>query len=354
MPRPEFHDLSCAVHVHSTYSDGTGTVAQIARAARRASVDIVLLTDHDTLAARDRGEDGYHDGVLVVVGEEVSPEGGNHLLAFGVEEPIDHSDLDSVGICAAVEAAGGIGFAAHPFSRGSERFKRARPMPWRDLDAPGLVGIELWSFVNDSGERITGIRDLLRFVTRPNRWIDLAPGRNLEAWDQMTSTRRVVAIGGIDAHQVGLRVLGRVPLRLMSYRRSFSHLHTHVLCADVPGDDANAARSLVLDALRLGRCYIAMDSLAPARGFAFWAEHGRSNAVTMGGEGPAAPGWELQARVPSVASLLLVKDGQTIVATSGTGLHHHVEEPGVYRLEARLPHAGRERTWILSNPIYLR
>ena len=32
------------VHLHSTYSDGTGTVKQIARAARRARADVVLLT----------------------------------------------------------------------------------------------------------------------------------------------------------------------------------------------------------------------------------------------------------------------------------------------------------------------
>ena len=46
--------------------------------------------------------------------------------------------------------AGGFGFLAHPFSQGSERFKRGgEGMPWRDLDAEGYTGIELWSFVTD-------------------------------------------------------------------------------------------------------------------------------------------------------------------------------------------------------------
>jgi hypothetical protein len=31
-----------------------------------------------------------------------------------------------------------------------------------------------------------------------------------------------------------------------------------------------------------------------------------------------------------------------------------VEEPGVYRVEAYRRAKGRERTWIISNPIYLR
>src|SRR5215216_6946808 len=78
------HDLACVVHLHSLYSDGTGTVPEIARAAQRARADVVLLTDHDTLEARQRGEEGWYEGrrrvaegrrgdVLMLVGSEVSP-----------------------------------------------------------------------------------------------------------------------------------------------------------------------------------------------------------------------------------------------------------------------------------------
>src|SRR5918992_267232 len=128
------HDLACVVHLHSTYSDGTGTVPEIAAAARRNSLDVVLLTDHDTLAAKGRGEEGWHGDVLVLVGEEVSPSGRDHYLAFGIEEPIDHTGLDSAGICAAVEAAGGVGFAAHPFPKGPQLLERAKGMPFRDVN----------------------------------------------------------------------------------------------------------------------------------------------------------------------------------------------------------------------------
>src|SRR5881227_4408906 len=113
---PLLHDLACVVHLHSTYSDGTGTVPQIAAAGRDAGVDVVLLTDHDTLEAKRRGEEGWYGSVLVLVGEEVSPRGRNHYLAFGLDEPIDHTGLDSAGIVRAVEEAGGFGFAAHPWS----------------------------------------------------------------------------------------------------------------------------------------------------------------------------------------------------------------------------------------------
>ena len=68
-------DVSCVVHVHSTYSDGTATVAELAEAAATTGVDALLLTDHDTLGALRDGWQGRRDGVCVLVGTEVSPKG---------------------------------------------------------------------------------------------------------------------------------------------------------------------------------------------------------------------------------------------------------------------------------------
>ena len=47
----EAYDLTCVIHVHSTHSDGSGTVPQIARAAQRATstIPVVMtgLIDHE-------------------------------------------------------------------------------------------------------------------------------------------------------------------------------------------------------------------------------------------------------------------------------------------------------------------
>jgi hypothetical protein len=337
------HDSACVVHLHSIYSDGTGTVRQIARAARRAQADVVLLTDHDTLAARRNGEEGWYDGVLLLAGEEVSPRRRNHYLAFGIDEEIDHSELDAAGICAAVRRAGGFGFAAHPFSEGSERFKRAGPgMPFDGLDCPDLHGIELWSFVNDTGEAITSLPEMARFLIAPGRALDHPPRRNMDAWDELCKTRRVVAIGGIDAHQFGKRIGPVVPLRVMAYHRSFRHIRTHVLT------EARPDRDSVYAALREGRCYIAVDSIAPAKGFAFEA-----GDLPMGAEAPAGRR-TLTVRTPAEAAIKLLRDGTEIATASGSSLEAEVEDPGVYRVEVTKRSKGRDRTWILSNPIYLR
>jgi hypothetical protein len=341
------HDLACVAHIHSTHSDGTGTVPEIARAAARALADVVLLTDHDTVAARTLGEEGWYDDVLLLAGEEISPIGRDHYLAFGVDRHVRHSGLDAAGICRAVRDAGGFGFAAHPFSEGSERFKRPG-MPFGDLDCDALDGIELWSFANDTGEAIGGIPALIRFLAMPGRVLDHPPERNMRRWDELCRERRVIAIGGLDAHQFGKRVGPVVPLRIMAYHRTFRFIRTHVLCAEPPARELERDRELVFDALREGRCYIAVDSVAPATGFRFEADD-----LPMGGEAPAGRR-TLSVRTPLAAGLRLLRDGAEIASAEGTSLDADVEEPGVYRVEARRRAKGRERTWILSNPIYLR
>lgn len=333
---PVLHDLTCVIHLHSTFSDGTGKVPEIVRAARKAGVDVVMLTDHGTLAARRHGFEGWHDDVLLLVGEEVTPEGGNHYLAFGTDREVDWHGLSSGDICAAVTRAGGFGFAAHPFSRGSERFERAKPMPWHDLDCDGLAGIEVWSFVNDNGEAVRSIPDAVRLLATPSRFMVGPPERNLREWDRLNAGgRRVVGIGGIDAHQVGKRVFDRFVIRPMGYARSFAQLRTHVLCEELPTGSLDHDAEQVFSALRDGRCYIAADALAPAKGFLFWRE----------GDG-------LRVRAPRRAELRLLRDGQLVASeVDAAGLTAAIEEKGSYRVEAYLRAYGRRRTWILSNPI---
>jgi hypothetical protein len=351
---PEFHDAAGVIHVHSLYSDGTGTVPEIAAAAAANELDYVLLTDHDTLDAKRRGEEGWHGSVLVLVGEEVSPLRENHYLAFGLDSPVDHRGLDAQQIVDRVNEAGGFGFLSHPFSRGSERFKRtAGGMPWRDLEATGYTGLELWSFLTDSAEQLLGIGDVFRFILAPQRFLDDPPRRNLEAWDRLCARRRCVGLGGTDAHQIGLRLGNRVPLRLMAYKRSFRYLHTHLLAERPLARDLEADRETLYSALRAGHAYIAMDALAPARGFRFWSDGERP--LIMGDEAPAGDVRVLRAELPRPARVRIMCDGREVASAGAvTTVEHEAKGAGVYRIEAYLTANGRDRTWILSNPIYLR
>ena len=77
-----------AVHVHSIYSDGTGKVEDIAEFAAETGLDFVLLTDHNTMRARNEGKEKWYGKTALLVGVEINDKRNlNHYLAFGIDEP---------------------------------------------------------------------------------------------------------------------------------------------------------------------------------------------------------------------------------------------------------------------------
>lgn len=337
--RARVHQLPCVVHVHSTYSDGTATVPEILDAAREAEARAVLLTDHNTLGARRDGWEGWHDGVLLVVGHEITPPPPQgHLLAFGLEQEIEDKGRTDAEICADVVRAGGVAFAAHPFSEGSRMSKRlAGPAAW-DLAACPHAGIELWSLATDTAEGWTSPLAAWRDLRAPERRLDGPPARHLSAWDALGRRRRVPALGGLDAHQPGPRWRGRVRSP-MPNARWFGLLHTVV---ELDGEPTPAA---LLDALAAGRSLLVCPTRGDAAGFAFGGD-----GLRMGDE-VAAAGQELKVSSPLPADLVLLRDGRPLAMGHATReLRTTAPGPGVYRVEAR--RAGR--LWILTNAIYLR
>ncbi|MCY0936998.1 PHP domain-containing protein [Streptomyces sp. H34-S4] len=80
------------LHAHSTASDGTDTPAELVRAAAAAGLDVVALTDHDTVAGYREATEALPEGLTLVTGAELSCrlDGiGMHMLAylFDPEEP---------------------------------------------------------------------------------------------------------------------------------------------------------------------------------------------------------------------------------------------------------------------------
>jgi PHP domain-containing protein len=348
-------DVSCVVHVHSTYSDGTASVDEIAAAARAAGADAVLLTDHDSLQARREGWEGRREGLVVLVATEVSPKDG-HYLAFGVDREIPHAGRSAREIADAVRRAGGVGFAAHPFSNGGRMVAPALarrivlPHGWPALDDPrGCDGIELWSLTTDAAEGWRTPGEALRWMRDPEAATAAGPpSEHLRRWDALSAQRRMPVIGGLDGHQPGVRVAGRVRSPL-SHRRTFGLLRTHLLCerplTGVPETDWRT----VVGALRGGEAWLSCPHVAPADGARFWAERGDGGIVGMGAEAPAGASI-LRVRLPLAADVTVVCDGAPVLQTHASAFDFPVAGRGVWRVEARVD----GRLWLLSNCVYFR
>jgi predicted metal-dependent phosphoesterase TrpH len=81
-------DRRIDLHAHSTASDGTDPPAEVMRQARAAGLDVIALTDHDTLAGHDEARRALPPGLALVPGMELSCrlDGHSvHLLAYHVD-----------------------------------------------------------------------------------------------------------------------------------------------------------------------------------------------------------------------------------------------------------------------------
>lgn len=348
-------ELSCVAHVHSTYSDGSASVLELLETARDAGVDALLLTDHDTLAARRDGWEGEHDGVFLLVGVEVSPKRG-HYLAFGVDQPVAHRGLSTAEIAATVRAAGGVGFAAHPFSRGGHMLVRSiarrivLPHDWDGLEEEGgLDGIELWSVLTDAAEAWRTPAEAVRWLRHQETAIAAGPpARHLAIWDWLSARRRVPAIGGLDDHQRGVRFRGRVRSPVPHWR-TFNLLRTLLVCDRPLSGETETDRGTIIRALRAGAAWLHCPTVAPAHGCRFWAERGDGSSVDMGAEAAAGPS-VLRLRLPRLAEVSVIRDGEPVHAERAVRLDLDISQPGAYRVEARV----EGRFWLLSNPVHLR
>ncbi|NJC97310.1 MAG: PHP domain-containing protein, partial [Anaerolineae bacterium] len=81
------------LHMHTRYSDGTGTHKDIADAAMKSGLDAVIVTDHNVLV---EGMEGYYrlgtTRVLLLIGQEVHDQDRvpqkNHLLIFNANRDL--------------------------------------------------------------------------------------------------------------------------------------------------------------------------------------------------------------------------------------------------------------------------
>src|SRR5213593_3122874 len=131
--------LRCALHAHTTRSDGELSPDELVSLYERAGFDVLAITDHWV-----RTEARSTDRLLVVPSSELSyllpGEADGHLLAFGIDE--DPREFVRTGPDLAAAAAwvgehGGVAYLAHPYWSGA-------PASGLKL-SDGVAGLEVYN-----------------------------------------------------------------------------------------------------------------------------------------------------------------------------------------------------------------
>lgn len=353
-----YSEIVVNLHIHTPYSDGHASHAQIAQAALRANIDAVIITDHNVYVT---GPEGYYQEgdrkTLMLIGEEVHDQARqpqkNHLLIIGAQRELATLAYDPQILIDSARQAGGLSFLAHPYDPESPAVGEG-DISWVSWEVSGYTGIELWNGLSEFKSLLKSKAQAIYYAYNPRRVAHGPLPVTLQRWDELTlQGRRIVAIGGSDAHALPAH-MGPLHRTLFPYEFHFNSINTHLLLSKPLSGNYDDDRKLIIDSLAKGHTFIGNDLPGSTRGFRFTAQ-GKDSVAIMGDEIWMDFGVTLQIHLPGVAECCLLHNGNLIkVWRNRQNCTYITTEPGVYRLEVYIQYKGARRGWIFSNPIYVR
>ena len=321
-------------HVHSEFSpDSKVALATVVKTARKARLDFVVVTDHNTLDGRAAYQKmpAPHEPLLIFGDEITTPDG--HLIALGISHEPPESVKTSQALIDWIHQSGGWAVVAHPVGERT---------PWKNWNVRGADGMEIYNFAYafylQNKLKLSAKASFLSprgFLKSANHISEKA----FQLWnEQLARGGNFAAFGGTDAH-IHSRWLGFSPESFILY---FSSVTMYVR-AD------SFSEEKILESLGKGRSFIAFEARGTVRGFSFTASvDGRyyemGDKIINGKENPVL----FSIGVSQTAEIHLIRDGILVKQQKGRELSLETKEPGLYRVE--IYRCGK--LWIISNPIY--
>lgn len=354
------HEYTGAIHIHSVYSDGTGTIDEISKAAENSGLDFIMMTDHNTLKPAEDGWNKWHNNVMIIIGYEINDSNNkNHYLAFGINELIGtYTSINEVELGCKLSAKeyvrlinekGGIGFIAHPDEK-RNHLPEHPSYPWIE-ETDEYTGIEIWNHMSEWIEGMKETNKIDRFL-HPLKSIIEPSKKTLKRWDEASLERHVTGIGGVDAHALKQNVLGFFEVEIFPYKVLFKSIRTHVILDEELHQNNqeyyDTDKKKILEALKKGRCFTANYYNGDAKGFRFYAEHkGKIYHTGDTIKNDYHDSVILRVLVPKSCNIRLIHNGKIKYETNSINQIWNVEEKGIYRIECKINGRG----WIYSNHI---
>ena len=347
------YDYKGSIHVHSIYSaDARGTIEKIMEDARKAGIDFVILSDHNTLNPLKDKKEGYYNNVLMLVGVEVSSKIGHYLVYSSSKDFINYEINNSLHLYKENNLKEHFTVFCHPFHK---------RIPIKDWSYKGFDALEIFNMrserENDSVyELITALFGALVFSNPLNNLIDY-PEKSIEKWSELLKERRIFQIGVSDAHS-NTKVARKFKIPIPSYETVLKSVKTHILTKEKMLGFIDRDRAIVFDCLERGSCYTELGNFFEPAGFMFTAGNSEKE-VLMGGEVDGTVTFAVDIPDNVDCEIVLHNTDRIVHATNNEPMQYTTSEPGAYWVEVflirkELPFLKKARKpWIISNPIFL-
>jgi len=350
-------EIQVGIHMHTRYSDGNGSHLDLLKAAMKAGLDAVIVTDHNVLVqdAETYLQDKRRK-VLLLIGEEVHDQtlkgGGSHLLVFGHNRELARFAPNPQTLINQATSSRGLTFIAHPYEDTLPAFGEGE-FGWRNWDVKGFTGIELWNQLSEFKTRSQTLPAAIRNAFFPRGMMEAPLERTIKLWDELLLKHKqpIVAIAGNDAHNLIIQK-GPIKVHLYTYEFQFRCFSNHLVVPNKLSGEINQDRAMIYDAISSGHTYLANDLIHSAKGFRFTVNT-KDGTFLLGDRVDSSSGLTFQVRLPIPGHIRLFKDGKMIKESwDREVLMHITTEPGIYRVEVYQDYLGKHRAWIFSNPIY--
>jgi len=339
----DYFEYQGCIHIHTSYSDGTKSVEEVAEIAASVDLDFILVSDHMTLEARREGKEGFYGPTFVAIGYEHNDrEDCNHYLLFESEDVLP-ADMTPQEYVAEGARQGALGIIAHP-DETRPRSGKYPSYPWLAWDAKGFDGIEIWNQMSEWMEKLTTF-NRLKMLFSPRKFMTSPTDRILNIWDDLNRERSVVGLAAIDVHAYPYK-FGPFRITIFPYKVQFQSLRTHLLLPEELARDTAGAKRQIYDAIRDCRLFVSNMRWGNGAGFTFQARQGSQTAIG-GGRLESCRDTVIRVRAPAPGSIRLIENGRRVIETGGDSLEYRPEQNGLYRAEVY----KNGRGWIYSNHI---
>jgi len=376
----EKEDYQGVLHAHTYWShDSRGTLPEIVSGAKQANLDFIFFSDHahGKMDTFPRSFHGIYEGIIMEAGTESS----NGLMV----NPFDSTILDwnvptDQLIRQVVHSGGFVGYVhtekEHDWQNPDYQAMEIYNIHTDLEDEEGILPFLINNMVNGKKFKHWCYRELYDEQTAI-----------LSNWDELNLQRQIVGFGAVDAHNnqsfrarylengkvewVGPNadaLVIRTPnwldklllddpdefgwaykWELDPYFESFNFVNNHVFCDKLT--NTNIREHVVK-----GHLFVSFESLAPAKGFQYFAQNDRDSVTAILGDSVMLKYVDVLKGVsPFPVKFELFKDGKSIEESREAYefKSNSIDEQGNYRLVARLRFGKEWIPWIYTNPIYV-
>lgn len=333
------HAVSGVTHVHSTYSDGGGTIEEIAESANKAGLDFVIITDHNDSRSRKEQKEKIYGNTDVFIEMEASSTPGHTIIFFSETPYVNLNDLaitfksDDRLFLKEVDPDF-FSIVAHPSNL---------KMPWKGKEEYIQDGLEVFNLdsmwqrnVVDSIPHfmVTAFFYALNPYVGYSRVLDTY-GPDFNLWDRLNQKKwGHFATFGHDTHSL-VKLSDSFKFRWPSYLNNFRVASNVVLLKEPAKADFISRKKQIYHSIREGRLVVNFQLYYPFHNI--WKIECPKNTYYSGDhvkESHCKHVFELPADFPYTADILLNKNGRKMAEWSNVKkVEQEVSGKGFYRAE---------------------